>query len=572
MNPAHYAVHNGLVEPSPSSLSGSPLPPSSSSLQPPQRATRSTLSVAREMDPYLVNQGYQNGYSESEYTSSPQDPYLGGVPYGNNQFRGSRDTLLDSRGDPSLEAENAISIKVSGFHPSETSDLNGPPLSQIGNDATEHFTGDDPSINNPSSSQVSVHSFDGTSQPSLGGSQRFIGHSPPVNYDLELLTPSSQVGENSYSETHQKLEQHPSVSQNCLDATGSKVAPLDSPSITTANRFSFTTSQSMEHLNELQMGRGVANSNLDPGGGSPYHQLSFRSGSQFGHPALSQEIPFSSMSHNQSESFQMTEPPYVGGQFVMSQFEPHGWPHKNPRMYSNMPRHGYPPHRAQPQQGGQYRTPEFHTGGGRLEFNDRNSVGSSVSEQEFRTGHPLPNSMYPPFVDNKDRRRKTSMQEYHYEESMRMGRAPQHPSGYPEMYGGYLRPYHHGPEDDPALSQPTPYVMYPHHPYSWYPPNFQPHMGGGPQPGMGMGMGMNRMGNTGRLTNTPSGYSLSQGGEPRSRHFGFGNEKGSGKPRKGVLKNSSDFSSKERRLVSNGLSPTIDTPLLFFFFNLLCCY
>lgn len=395
--------------------------------------------------------------------------------------------------------------------------------------STGQFTSsglDQPS--HPVASQVSVHSFEGASQPSMGNSQRF-SHSPPVNYEMSM--PVSQGSfQDPNSSQPSSSGHHGGLVDNLQPSKGGN---LHSPNI---GNSSFHFSPSMDKLNDFHSGGGGGN-RQDNLGNSPFRTNSFH------HPqaALSQELPPTSYnnipgSHPPHDNYSMQPPTDPYNMMVMSQ--PHGgaWPF-NPNMYSNMG--GYPQRGGGPPFRNQFNRPDFG-----MRETDRSSVSSSTySDYEFNSHYPPPN-MYPQFMD-KDKKRKISQQDPSDGRGGGRGMPPHHVPPYADMYG-YQRQFYHGPDDESsievALSQPASYMMYPpHNPYNRY-PGFQSQMGPGGPPQPGMGMGMNRMGSSGggtggRLKNVPSGYSLSQGVERTRNMGGLGNEKMFGKPRKSTLKN-----------------------------------
>lgn len=392
------------------------------------------------------------------------------------------------------------------------------PISGGGGQFTGTCSMDQPG--HPVASQISVTSFEGTSQPSLGNSQRF---SPPGNYDMSL-----PVTQGSFQDPSQQSSAHHGEE---LDNMPSKGGNLHSPNISNP---SFHFSPSMEKLNDFHSNssRPMSQDNL---GNSPFRTNSFHHA-----PTLSQEPPstYNMPGHGQHDNFSMQPPTDPYNMMVMSQVDQHGgaWPW-NPRMYTNMHSAGYPP-RGGPPFRNQFNRPDFG-----MREPDRSSVSSNYSDYDFSNPYP---GMYPPTHNQfKDMDKKRKMSQQDPQDGRGRGYPP-HAPPYTDMYG-YQRQFYHGSEEDSsmevALSQPAAYMMYPpHNPYNRY-HGYQSHMGpGGPPPqGMG-GQGVNRMNSGGgagggRVKNVPSGYSLSQGGEPRMRNMGLGNDKMFHKPRKSTLKN-----------------------------------
>ncbi len=409
------------------------------------------------------------------------------------------------------------------FEPDDQRGTQGDPLSQVIEDPVISTFSEIEPVSHPAASQISVHSFEGASQPSLGTTQRFT-HSPTSNYNM--LTPPQ--GYHNTSNQYSVRGQQSSIQQ------GTETRPdkgnLDSPKLGGSN-FHFTTSRSTDRLNDIQNGGRTMSTSMDSSNQSPYRN---NNNNSYHPPTLSQDAPYS-LGHGSHDNYSMSHDQYNMNMMVMSQVDQLQWPPRNPRMYSNMA--GYPPRGGPPQMRGSGYGMEYGNNM-RPDF-DRSSVSS---DYDFR--NPYQSSGPPMYSQQqfmeKDKRRKQSMQE----ENMKMGRGPPHHVSppYPDMFAyQHQRQYYHAPEEDPSyditLSQPATYMMYPPQqmPYNRY-QNFQPPMppqaGGGQQPNMGMGMG--RM-NPGRLKNVPSGYSLSQGGEPRMKNFGF--DKMPNKPRKGVLRN-----------------------------------
>ena len=480
-----------------------------------QRAHKSSSSVSStgfQNDP-----GYQTRYNNGCGHSPPEDHAHDEYEdhYGYNYYEEDPQKLSD-QGD---------------FEPGDRDSVeHGAPLSQVIEDPTnEPFSNDVVEhANHPITSQVSVHSFDGVSQPSLSGSQRFV-HSPSNDYDL---TPASQ-GEYRDSQSMGEVSRHSNAT--LPDSSVKGPVDLDSPNLN-GTKFHFTESRSMERLSDIPM------NTRQMGGGHDRMNTPQRTPSFQHAPELSQDP--TGMGYTHHEGYPMQDP--YSGMMVMSQ-DHYGWSHhRNPRMYSSMHRTGYPP---PPRGGPPIRGPQYghEYGMNRPEF-DQGSVNGSYSggDNEFRSHYPpAPSMMYSPQQQQmfeKEKRRKS----LHEQENMKMGRGPYHPMqpyttdmfGYQRQYYGHL-PLDEDPSIEYACSQPSTYMMYPpqQHSYNRFPPGYQqsPMNAGGH-----IGMGMNRMGG-GRLGNVPSEYSLSQGGEPRMRNVGFGGERGmGGKPKKSALRNGNE--------------------------------
>ena len=334
-------------------------------------------------------------------------------------------------------------------------------------------------------SQASVHSEE-ASQNHHSASQKYSDHTPS-NYEMELLAPPSHA--DTYSET-QRTSQIPgrSSSQHNLDTLH-----IESPMFSKdSGRFSFTHSQSMEHLHDYQQPKSTGQDQY------PYFN---RASNSFQQPALSQDYP---MVHSQQDlNYFFPDQQMSGYNIMMTQPEGSTW---NPRMYSvpGGQRYRTSQYDTVMMRGHQYPIPrgQFVQGRGKLDPFDRtNPRGDADYYHNFQT------SPYNEYMERRKRSSVTGVPGEAYEDHYAGGRGMNpHPR--------YNQPGPHGwikkglddngynyfsqrsmiREDDPNidhhLSQPTSYV-----PSGRYPPH------------LGIPVVMGRHGGG---MNAPSGYTLSQ--------------------------------------------------------------
>ena len=359
-------------------------------------------------------------------------------------------------------------------------------------------------------SQVSIHSEE-ASQNHHSASQKYSDHTPS-NYEMELLTPTSHV--DTYTET-QRTNQLPgrSSSQHNLDTLH-----VESPMFTKdSGRFSFTHSQSMEHLHDYQQPKSTGQDQY------PYFN---RGSNSFQQPALSQDYP---MVHSQQDLHHFFPDQQMSGYNIMMT-QPEGtW---NPRMYSvpGGQRYRTPQYDAAMMRGHQYpiQRGQYVQGRGKPDpFERTNSRGDADYYHNFQS------PQYNEYMERRKRSSVTGVPEV-YDDHYIGGRGMNpHPRYNQPGSRGWVKKvpdedgynyFPHRPmirEDDPNiehhLSQPTSYV-----PSSRYPPY------------LGFPVVMGRHGGG---MNAPSGYPLSQPSMsmrmPYDRHI---------KQRRSALKNRNEQS------------------------------